>query len=200
MTRKDLFFIFLIFDYKIPRRIKGLFSTQTSQSPDTLRGSLSFLFNWHWEALSPWSNTPGGEADHSLPSRAELLKYLLRPKVMYIIGTSQYICYMLGTQTNISTWVHNNQISSQERSNVRIFSQNKFQCIRKTSMMTVSLGTYNSAQFFSHLWSLLPLRAWDPDVDGRIILRWTLRKWDGVVGIGWSWLRIGTGGGHLWVW
>jgi hypothetical protein len=37
----------------------------------------------------------------------------------------------------------------------------------------------------------------DPDVDGRIILRWTFRKWDGVVGIGWSWFRIGTGGGHL---
>ena len=32
---------------------------------------------------------------------------------------------------------------------------------------------------------------------GRIILRWTCRKWAGVVGTGWSWLRIGTGGGHL---
>ena len=39
----------------------------------------------------------------------------------------------------------------------------------------------------------------DPDVDGRIILRWIFRKWEGVVGTGWSWLRIGTGGGHLWV-
>jgi hypothetical protein len=37
----------------------------------------------------------------------------------------------------------------------------------------------------------------DPDVDGRIILRWILRKWEGVVGNGWSGLRIGTGGGHL---
>jgi hypothetical protein len=37
----------------------------------------------------------------------------------------------------------------------------------------------------------------DPDVDGRIILRWLFRKWEGVVGTGWSWLRIGTGGGHL---
>jgi len=37
----------------------------------------------------------------------------------------------------------------------------------------------------------------DPDVDGRIILRWIFRKWEGLVGIGWSWLRIGTGGGHL---
>ena len=37
----------------------------------------------------------------------------------------------------------------------------------------------------------------DPDVGGRIILRWIFRKWEGVVGTGWSWLRIGTGGGHL---
>ena len=36
-----------------------------------------------------------------------------------------------------------------------------------------------------------------PGVDGRIILRWIFRKW--VVGVwtGWSWFRIGTGGGHL---
>ena len=30
-----------------------------------------------------------------------------------------------------------------------------------------------------------------------IILRWIFRKWEGVVRTGWSWLRIGTGGGHL---
>ena len=33
----------------------------------------------------------------------------------------------------------------------------------------------------------------------RIILRWIFKKWEGVVGTGWSWLRIGTGGGRLWV-
>jgi hypothetical protein len=37
----------------------------------------------------------------------------------------------------------------------------------------------------------------DPDVDGRIILRWIFGKWEGVVGNGRCWLRIGTGGGHL---
>ena len=37
----------------------------------------------------------------------------------------------------------------------------------------------------------------DQDVDGRIILRWIFRKWEGVVGTGWSWLRKGTGGGRL---
>ena len=37
----------------------------------------------------------------------------------------------------------------------------------------------------------------DQDVDGRIILKWILRKWEGVVGTGWSWLRIGKGGGRL---
>ena len=37
----------------------------------------------------------------------------------------------------------------------------------------------------------------DQDVDGRIILRRIFRKWEGVVGTGWGWLRIGTGGGRL---
>ena len=36
-----------------------------------------------------------------------------------------------------------------------------------------------------------------PNIDGRIILRWIFRKLEGIVGTGWSWLRIGTGGGHL---
>ena len=36
-----------------------------------------------------------------------------------------------------------------------------------------------------------------PDADGRILLRWIFRKWEGVARTGWSWLRIGTGGGHL---
>jgi len=39
----------------------------------------------------------------------------------------------------------------------------------------------------------------DQDVDGKIILRWILRKLEGVMWTEWSWLRIGTGGGHLWV-
>ena len=39
----------------------------------------------------------------------------------------------------------------------------------------------------------------DQDVDGRIILRWIFRNLEDVVGTEWSWLRIGTGGGHLWV-
>ena len=36
-----------------------------------------------------------------------------------------------------------------------------------------------------------PRRRWEK------ILRWIFRKWEGVVGTGWSWLRIRTGGGHL---
>ena len=39
----------------------------------------------------------------------------------------------------------------------------------------------------------------DQHVDGRIILRWIFRKWEGVLGTGWSWLRIVTGDGHLWM-
>ena len=37
----------------------------------------------------------------------------------------------------------------------------------------------------------------DPGVDGRIILRWIIRKWDVGVWTRSSWLRIGTVGGHL---
>ena len=34
----------------------------------------------------------------------------------------------------------------------------------------------------------------EPDVDGRIILRWIFRKWDVGAWTGSSWLRIGTVG------
>ena len=36
-----------------------------------------------------------------------------------------------------------------------------------------------------------------PGVDGRIIVRWILRKWGVGVWTGSNWLRIGTGGGLL---
>jgi len=35
----------------------------------------------------------------------------------------------------------------------------------------------------------------DPDVDGSIILRWIVTKWNVGVWTGLSWLRIGTGAG-----
>jgi len=34
-------------------------------------------------------------------------------------------------------------------------------------------------------------------VDGRIILKWTFRRWDGEACTGLIWLRVGTGGGLL---
>jgi hypothetical protein len=37
----------------------------------------------------------------------------------------------------------------------------------------------------------------DRGVDGRIILKWILEKWDEEARTGSIWLRIGTGGGLL---
>jgi len=37
----------------------------------------------------------------------------------------------------------------------------------------------------------------DQGLDGRIIIRWIIRKWDVGAWTGSSWLVIGTGGGHL---
>ena len=38
-----------------------------------------------------------------------------------------------------------------------------------------------------------PRRRWEDNI------KMDLQEVGGVVGIGWSWLRIGTGGGHSWV-
>jgi hypothetical protein len=37
----------------------------------------------------------------------------------------------------------------------------------------------------------------NPDIDGKIILRWFIRKWDVQEWPGLSWLRIGTSVKHL---
>jgi hypothetical protein len=41
------------------------------------------------------------------------------------------------------------------------------------------------------------LRERGPGVDGRIILRWILRKWDVGIWTRSNWLRLRAGGGHL---
>jgi len=40
----------------------------------------------------------------------------------------------------------------------------------------------------------------DLDVDGKVILKWILKKWDGEAWTGLTWFRIRTGGGLLCMW
>jgi hypothetical protein len=37
----------------------------------------------------------------------------------------------------------------------------------------------------------------DLDLDGRIMLKWIMKKWDREARTGLMWLRIGTGGGSV---
>ena len=60
---------------------------------------------------------------------------------------------------------------------------------------TVQSDICSNLTFYNRF--LLPVHWGDKYVDGRIILRWIFRKWEGIVGTGWSWLRTGTGGGRL---
>jgi len=61
-------------------------------------------------------------------------------------------------------------------------------------------NTYGGEETFTGLWlgNLTEIdHLKDPGVHGRIILRWIFRKWGLGSRTGSSWLRIGTGGGHL---
>jgi hypothetical protein len=73
-----------------------------------------------------------------------------------------------------------------------------------TNKRTLILLMYFYCNFFTNMFrsvgfwleNLRERDHWgDPDVDGRIMLRWIFGKWEGAVGTGWSWLRIGTGVG-----
>ena len=75
-------------------------------------------------------------------------------------------------------------------------------CKIETNEMGRACGVWGRIEGCTGCWlgSLRERDHWgDQDADGRIILRWNLRKLEGVMGTGWSWLRIETNGGHLWV-
>ena len=78
---------------------------------------------------------------------------------------------------------------------VRVIKSRKMRCAGHVARMGDSRGVYRilvgNVRERDHLG--------DQGVDGRRILRWFFRKWDVRVWTGSMWLRIGAGGGHLWM-
>ena len=79
--------------------------------------------------------------------------------------------------------------------NKKLNSVSRFcRIINSTGVTTKRVVTYLLTYFLTYLltpWSRVLLEK----LTG--LLRWILRKWDVEVLTGSSWLRIGTGGGHL---
>ena len=78
--------------------------------------------------------------------------------------------------------------------------QNELSSSTPVSVIIIGILVWRKGEVCTRFWwgKLRARDHWgDQDIDGRIILGWIFRKWEGVVRTGWSWLRIGTGGGHL---
>jgi hypothetical protein len=68
-----------------------------------------------------------------------------------------------------------------------------YQKLRRRIISVISSGRKNVDEF-----KVCKIDHWgDPGADGRIVLRCVFKKWDVGLWTGSSWLRIGTGGGHL---
>ena len=87
------------------------------------------------------------------------------------------------------------------------FHQNSVMCwnsvqVIKSRRMTWAGHVARMGEAYTGFWwgNLRERDHWgNPGVDGRIILRWIFTKWDVGVWTGSSWLRVGAGGGHLWM-
>ena len=88
------------------------------------------------------------------------------------------------------------------RQNIFFVFEKCYVCIQNLNIMCIYLFTnlsdLNAQQAYrSELNTLYLFYLEDPDVDGRIVLKWIFKNWDGEAWTGLIWIRTGTGGGRL---
>ena len=152
------------------------------------------------------------QADHNIIQRYQnLISWLLSHRHTRILETKPH-CYVISNFKLFIPWIIYNILTILNQQNAQTCSLDldTFLCLYFGQLLhnINILITYNyicvwrKGEVCTRFWwgKLRERDHWgDQDVDGRIILRWIFRQWEGVVGTEWSWLRIGTGGGRLWV-
>jgi hypothetical protein len=119
--------------------------------------------------------------------------------------TIHYSMWCLSYLQKVHTWHYSNRSIFNSNSGLRLVNLFYLLSLNKILLLYYSfskLRTWVRGEAYTGFW-LGNVRErdhlGDPGEDARIILRWIFRKW--YVGV-WtepSWLRIGAGGGHLWL-
>ena len=122
----------------------------------------------------------------------EILSLKLRVECRLKVFEKRVLRRIFGPKRDEVTWewrrLHNEEFNELFSSPniVRVIKSRRMRWVGYAARMGALVGKPEERDFLK-----------DPHIDDRIMLRWIFRKWDVGIWTGLSWLRIGTGGGHL---